>query len=114
MIGRQTAVFASVLAVLGCGKPGVAFAPEVWKGSGTHDGSRVTMLADLRRQHALEKLCKPALIALLGERTVTNKFGDYDLVYWLGDEGGYASVDSRWLLIRTGANCTNTVEVATD
>jgi outer membrane protein assembly factor BamE (lipoprotein component of BamABCDE complex) len=37
---------------------------------------------------------------MLGAPTQTDKFRDYDLVYWLGDERGYMSIDSEWLAMR--------------
>jgi hypothetical protein len=40
--------------------------------------------------------------SLLDPPTKTDKFKNYDLVYWLGAERGFLSVDSEWLLIRFG------------
>ncbi len=36
----------------------------------------------------------------LGEPTVTSHFREYDLVYVLGNERGWLSIDSEWLLMR--------------
>jgi hypothetical protein len=38
--------------------------------------------------------------AMLGPATETDKFRDYDLVYWLGPERSYMSIDSEWLVVR--------------
>ena len=32
----------------------------------------------------------------------TNYFADYQLVYWLGPERGFISLDSEWLAVRIG------------
>jgi hypothetical protein len=40
--------------------------------------------------------------SLLGPPTKTDKFKNFDLVYWLGPERGWLGVDSEWLLIRFG------------
>ena len=37
---------------------------------------------------------------MLGEPTVTSYFREYDLVYVLGNERGWMSIDSEWLLMR--------------
>ena len=37
---------------------------------------------------------------MLGAPTKTAKFKNYDLVYWLGAERGYISIDSEWLVVR--------------
>lgn len=42
--------------------------------------------------------------AMLGTPTQTNKFRNYDLVYWLGAERGYMSIDSEWLVVRFDKN----------
>ena len=37
---------------------------------------------------------------MLGEPPHTGYFKDWDLVYWLGRERGFISIDSEWLVVR--------------
>jgi hypothetical protein len=37
---------------------------------------------------------------LLGAPTPTDKWRSWDLVYWLGAERSFLSIDSEWLVIR--------------
>ena len=49
---------------------------------------------------ALEGLSRGEVLAKLGQPPPTAKFTDYDLVYHLGDERGFLSIDSEWLVMR--------------
>ena len=40
------------------------------------------------------------VVELLGEPTPTGHFADWDMVYWLGPERGFISIDSEWLVLR--------------
>jgi hypothetical protein len=62
------------------------------------------MVDDLLRHHELGSMTRAAVVALLGPPTQTTYFRDYDLVYWLGPERGFMSIDSEWLVMRVGAN----------
>jgi hypothetical protein len=42
------------------------------------------------------------VITLLGEPSDEGYFRKWDLVYWLGPERGYFSIDSEWLVLRLG------------
>src|SRR5262245_45306517 len=42
---------------------------------------------------------KEEVLNILGPVTDTNKFADHGLVYWLGPERGFISIDSEWLVI---------------
>jgi hypothetical protein len=42
------------------------------------------------------------LVAMLGKPTETGYFGEADMVYWLGPERGFFSIDSEWLTITLG------------
>jgi hypothetical protein len=37
---------------------------------------------------------------MLGEPPPTSYFRQWDMVYWLGMERGFVSIDSEWLVIR--------------
>ena len=41
---------------------------------------------------------------MLGEPPETEYFRDWDLVYWLGPERGFMSIDSEWLVLRLHEN----------
>jgi hypothetical protein len=45
-------------------------------------------------------MSRAGAVSLLGEPTVTSHFRDFDLVYVLGNERGWWSIDSEWLLMR--------------
>jgi len=60
---------------------------------------RRSMVNDLMNTHLTKGMSRQDVIALIGHPTDTSHFQDRDLVYRLGDEGGYISVDSAWLVI---------------
>ncbi|HEY4257842.1 MAG TPA: hypothetical protein VGM66_11560 [Candidatus Udaeobacter sp.] len=82
----------------------VAFDSAVWKASlSTQDDPiRLRMVDDLLRQYRLRGMRQDELIALLGEPPKTDYFSDYQIVYWLGPERGFISIDSEWLAIWIG------------
>lgn len=45
-------------------------------------------------------MSRPAIVALLGPADSISYFADYDMVYWLGPERSYVSVDSEWLVLK--------------
>ena len=64
------------------------------------DAPRLRMADGLIRSHILIGKTRSELEAMLGPATRTDKFRDYGLVYWLGAERGFMSIDSEWLVIR--------------
>jgi len=53
--------------------------------------------------------------AMLGPPSKTSKFREFDLVYWLGPERSFVSIDSEWLVIRLGADGrVSDVQIVTD
>lgn len=64
------------------------------------DAPRLSMADGLVSSRALLGKSRSEVEAMLGTPTQTNKFRDYDSVYWLGAERGYMSIDSEWLVIR--------------
>lgn len=79
----------------------IPFDSATWQDEARVHGEEVRnhMVADLLADHLKGGLTRDAVLALLGPPTDTPYFGDHDLVYWLGAEGGYAGIDSRWLVI---------------
>jgi hypothetical protein len=52
----------------------------------------------------LTGLTKPQVYAMLGEPPSTDKFPEWDVVYVLGPERGFISIDYEWLALRLGAD----------
>lgn len=61
---------------------------------------RIRMVDDLMRRHSFLGMTRDQVIAIVGEPDKTEYFRDWDLVYWLGPEHGFISVDSEWLVFR--------------
>jgi len=79
------------------------FDSELWKASlaeESQDPIKLQMVDDLLRKHPLVGLSRSQVLDLLGEPLRTDKFSDWDLVYWLGPERALFSIDSEWLVIR--------------
>jgi hypothetical protein len=68
----------------------------------TTSAPRLQMADDLVASRALRGLRRDAVVALLGPPTRTDKWRNWDLVYWLGAERSYISIDSEWLVLRAG------------
>ena len=80
-----------------------SFDSASWKASLASDSLdpiRLRMVDDLLHRHRLRGMTRAEVVSLLGtpETNYSNYFRDYDLVYWLGSEGGYLSLNSEWLL----------------
>jgi hypothetical protein len=66
------------------------------------DPIRTRMVDDLLAEHAFSGVPREAVVRLLGEPDQTEYFRDWDMVYWLGPERGFISIDSEWLVFRLG------------
>lgn len=64
---------------------------------------RLQMVDDLLTHYKLFGKTREELILMLGEPDNTAYFKEYDMVYWLGPERNWMSVDSEWLAIRLNA-----------
>jgi len=64
------------------------------------DFRRHRMADWLVQRRRLIGMSRAEVISTLGEPTVTSHFREYDLVYVLGNERGWLSIDSEWLLMR--------------
>lgn len=58
---------------------------------------RQRMVDDLLKRHDFSRSTLKDVEALLGPKTTTDKFPDWDLVYWLGPERDSLPLDSEWL-----------------
>lgn len=78
------------------------FDSKAWQDPGQVEGDdpvRLRMVDDLIRSKRLDHLPRADVEALLGKPSATEYFRDHNLVYWLGPERGWMSVDSEWLAI---------------
>jgi hypothetical protein len=91
----------------------LSFDSTIWKRGFTDnfgiiyslDTIRLRMVDDLLRRHSLRGMTREEVVSLLGTPPETNYFPEYDLVYSLGTDGGYRSIQSGWwLAIKFGGN----------
>ena len=69
----------------------------------------------LGQQGRLIGMSRAEVVSMLGMPTVTSHFRGHDLVYVLGNERGWLSIDSEWLLMRVDAmGRVTTAELARD
>lgn len=77
------------------------FDSNLWQGQKSFDNDvRIRMVDDLLSRHDFRGMSLERLTAILGEPDKTDYFEDWDLVYWLGPERGWMSIDSEWLVFR--------------
>lgn len=65
---------------------------------------RLRMVDHLLSKEKLIGKTRKEVVALLGEPKKTEYFNEYDLVYWLGPERNWISIDSEWLIMRLDAS----------
>jgi len=58
------------------------------------------MVDDLLRLHSFRGMTRDQVTGIIGEPDKTEYFKDWDLVYWLGPERSFMSIDSEWLVLR--------------
>jgi hypothetical protein len=81
-----------------------SFDQAVWlegeKAAPSPEAPRLAMADVLVSSRALVGKKRKEVEAMLGPVTDTDKFRDYDLVYWLGATRGFMPIDSEWLVLR--------------
>ncbi len=93
----------AVIAVRCVWFPGRAFDPNVWKDEAqVRQGVRLEMADRLIARGTLLGKTRDEVMQQLGEPPPTGYFADWDMVYWIGPERGYFSIDSEWLVLRLG------------
>lgn len=61
---------------------------------------RIRMVDDLLRRHRFNGMTREQVTTIIGEPDKTEKFRNWDMVYWLGPERGFMSIDFEWLVLR--------------
>jgi hypothetical protein len=82
------------------------FEPAAWRAATAYpvdaEPLRLRMVDDLLERRLLDGRTRAEVVALLGAPPATGYFRDYDLVYLLGPERSFLSIDSEWLGVRFG------------
>lgn len=94
------AVIIITLILSACGTK--KFESLAWKEAGERSAEpyiRLEMADDLIASQSLLNKTKDEVIVLLG-KPENGYFKAYDLVYWLGPERSWLSIDSEWLVIK--------------
>lgn len=75
--------------------------PVAWRDESlVGTGIRLEMADRLVARGILTGMSRTEVVELLGEPPPTEYFRNWDLVYWLGPERGFISIDSEWLVVR--------------
>jgi hypothetical protein len=108
---RRTPLAAGLLCMVmlltGCSDQVSSPAPfdrAVWiegeKAPPSPEAPRLEMGDGLVDSRALLGKTRQEVEAMLGSDTETDKFRNYDLVYWLGPQRGFMPIDSEWLVLK--------------
>jgi hypothetical protein len=82
------------------------FDSAIWNDSArtySPEAVRGCMVKDLLARNDFREEPRSRVVALLGEPRPTGYFREYDLVYWMGPEGGLMGIDSEWLVFKLNA-----------
>ncbi|MFI5387532.1 MAG: hypothetical protein ACHQ50_15595 [Fimbriimonadales bacterium] len=83
--------------------PGRPFDPVAWQDPvRVQQGVRLGMAERIVAWGTLGGKTRQHVIKLLGKRSDEGYFREWDLVYWLGPERGFISIDSERLVVRLG------------
>ena len=75
----------------------------IWRqGENASGGPRLRMADGLLQSRVLVGRTRSEVESMLGIPRKTEYFQEYDLVYRLGMERGFISIDSEWLVLRLG------------
>jgi len=77
------------------------FDSVTWRaGSGFTNSVRIRMVDDLLQRHQFIGTRQEEVILVLGQPDETNHFGNWNMIYHLGPERGFISIDDEWLVFR--------------
>jgi hypothetical protein len=102
---RLPPIIMVALPLVGCNfSESIPFDSTAWKNgdvtaSTRNEAPRLRMADDLVKDEVLIGKSKSDIEAMLGPPTKTDKFSNYGLVYWLGPERGFMSIDSEWVVV---------------
>jgi len=82
---------------------GRAFDQAVWADE-KQAGARLETADRIVARRMLDGKARADVVAMLGEPPKTGNSSDWNLVYRLGMERGFVSIDSEWLVVRFDAN----------
>ncbi|WP_410983325.1 hypothetical protein [Bacillus cereus] len=93
-----TVFFSICIVQLGVNEYNSKFHADRWL---KNEQKRVYMVDNLLGKHKLMGKTKKEIIQLLGKPTETKRFEEMNqTVYYLGDERGFISIDSEWLILQ--------------
>lgn len=93
-----TVFFSICIVQLGVNEYNSKFHTDRWL---KDEGKRVYMVDDLLAKRKLVGEPKKKIIQLLGKPSETGRFKEMNqAVYYLGDERGFISIDSEWLILQ--------------
>jgi hypothetical protein len=96
---------ATVLIVCRAWFAGQSFDRAAWQEDATAEsGARKAMADRLLARRTLFGKTRAEVVDLLGEPPPTEYFREWDLVYRLGMERGFITIDSEWLVLRMGTD----------
>jgi hypothetical protein len=82
-----------------------AFDRELWRDPKmVEQGVRLKLADGLIARDELRGVSRAAVVEMLGEPPPPEYFRDWDMVYRLGMERAWISIDSEWLVIRLGTD----------
>lgn len=78
------------------------FDPIAWQQARNNftNSIRIRMVDDLLSSYQLRGMSRQQVVSILGPPDQTEYKKAWDMVYWLGPERGFMSIDSEWLVIR--------------
>ena len=80
------------------------FDPAAWRDERQVErGVRLHMADRIVADKLLSGKTRVEVVEMLGEPPKTGYFRRWDMVYWLGPERGYISIDSEWLVVKLDA-----------
>ena len=83
---------------------GRAFDQAVWRDEKqVVQGVRLEMADRIMASKMLRGKTRAEVVEMLGEPPKTEYFKSWDMVYWLGPERGFISIDSEWLVVKLDA-----------
>lgn len=102
---KHTAAIFIVFLIIGCAGPPTAegcreFDREAWIEANTREKIRAPLADKLVANCKMRGMTREQIAQMLGKPEKTNYFKSYDLVYVLGPERGFFSIDYEWLVFK--------------